>query len=286
MQQVAASSHRDIRRYALVLGTNEIASAVALEMSRAGWAVVLAHDPFPPVIRRKMAFHDVLFGDAVVVDNIEGTLAEDALELLDALKIGERVAVTPLQLHDLIALRTPDVLIDGRMQMRRATPDLRHIAPMTIGLGPNFMVGENCDLAIENRPSRSGRLIRRGSAAHADHISQRLGGVGEERFVYASREGLWHTAVDIGIRVFKDFVVGRLDGLPVHAPIDGVVRGVVRDGSRIPAGVKVLEIDPRGRNAQWTGIDNRSNVIAKTVLRAAHDSNLERAARSISSLFV
>jgi len=36
------------------------------------------HDPFPPVIRRKMAFHDVLFGDAVVIDNVQGTLAEDA----------------------------------------------------------------------------------------------------------------------------------------------------------------------------------------------------------------
>ena len=284
MRQAIESSHWGIRPYALILGTNEIASAVAVEMRRAGWTVVLGHDPFPPVIRRKMAFHDVLFGDAVVIDNVQGTLAEDAIEVLDALKAGARVVVTPLQLHDLIALRTPDVLIDGRMQKYRTTPDWRHIAPMTIGLGPNFMVGENCDIAIETKPTRSGRLIRRGSAEQANHTPQRLGGVGKERFEYASREGLWHMAVDIGIRVFKGFVVGRLEGLPVRAPIDGFVRGVVRDGSRIPAGVKVLEIDPRGRHAQWTGIDNRSNLIAKAVLKATHASNLEQATASISAL--
>ena len=116
--------------------------------------------------------------------------------------------------------------------MYRVTPDLRHIAPVTIGLGPNFVVGENCDMAIETKPTRPGRLVKRGSSEKANHVPQRLGGLGKERFVHASREGLWHTAVDIGVRVFKDFVVGRLDGLPVRAPIDGLVRGIARDGSR------------------------------------------------------
>ena len=284
MREVVAPSNRYIQPYALILGTNEIASAVAVEMRRAGWSVVLAHDPFPLVIRRKMAFHDVLFGESVVIDAIEGVLAEDVLDLLDALNASEHVIVTPLQLPDLIALRTPEVLIDGRMQMYRVTPDLRHIAPMTIGLGPNFVVGENCDIGIETKPTRSGRLIKRGSSENADHDPQRLGGLGKERFVHASREGLWHTAVDIGVRVFKDFVVGRLDGLPVCAPVDGVVRGVARDGSRIPPGVKVLEIDPRGRDAQWTGIDSRSTLIARSVLKAAQGGNLERAAKSSSSI--
>jgi len=72
--------------------------------------------------------------------------------------------------------------------------------------------------------------------------------------------------------------------LPVCAPVDGVVRGVARDGSRIAPGVKVLEIDPRGRDAQWTGIDNRSTLIARSVLKAAQGGELERAAKSNSSI--
>ena len=108
MRQVVAPSNRYIQPYALILGTNEIASAVAVEMRRAGWSAVLAHDPFPPVIRRKMAFHDVLFGEFVVIDSIEGVLADDALDLLDALNASQHVVVTPLQLPDLIAFRTPE----------------------------------------------------------------------------------------------------------------------------------------------------------------------------------
>jgi hypothetical protein len=49
--------------FAVILGTNEIASAVAVYLHRAGYRVVLSHDPVPPVIRRKMAFHDALFDE-------------------------------------------------------------------------------------------------------------------------------------------------------------------------------------------------------------------------------
>jgi len=41
---------------AVILGTDEIASAVAVNLYRSGYCVVLSHDPLPPVIRRKMAF--------------------------------------------------------------------------------------------------------------------------------------------------------------------------------------------------------------------------------------
>jgi xanthine dehydrogenase accessory factor len=54
----------------------------------------------------------------------------------------------------------------------------------------------------------------------------------------------------------------------VRAPFDGVLRGVVRDGTEVPSGVKLLEIDPRGRRACWSGIDPRSQLIANAVIKA------------------
>ena len=48
---------------AVILGTNEIASAVAVQLARQCHHVILCHDPFPLVIRRGMAFHDALFED-------------------------------------------------------------------------------------------------------------------------------------------------------------------------------------------------------------------------------
>ncbi len=273
------------RPLAVVLGTNEIASAVAVHMHRLGWAVVLSHDPFPPVIRRQMAFYDCLFGDRVALDSVEAERADTALELFGVLDHSSHIAVTPLQFHDLVALRTPEALIDARMQKYRVTPDLRHLARLAVGLGPHFAVGRNCDIAIETKPAHVG-VVQAGETEPADHLAHRLGGVGEERFVYAQRHGLWHTAIDIGVRVFKDFVVGHLDGTPIHAPLDGVLRGVVRDGLQIPAGVKVLEIDPRGRAARWTGIDERSELVASAVARAVRIELAGRAATRTPGPFV
>jgi xanthine dehydrogenase accessory factor len=274
------------RPLAVILGTNEIASAVAVHMNRIGWACVLSHDPFPPVIRRQMAFHDCLYGEPITLEEVAGERADSTIELVEILDYTTKVAVTPLQFHDLVAIRTAHALIDARMQKYRATPDLRHLAKVAVGLGPNFAVGRNCDVAIETKPSQAGLIIQEGATEPADHVPNRLGDVGEERFSYSRKPGLWHSAVDIGVRVFKDFVVGHLDGEPVTAPLDGVLRGVARDGLQIPAGVKLLEIDPRGRSAKWTGIDERSALVASGVGRAIRIEFAKREATPIEGPFV
>jgi xanthine dehydrogenase accessory factor len=255
---------------ALVLGTNEIASAVAVHLKTAGHRIVLSHDSFPPVIRRGMAFHDALFGDQAIVEMIEGERGETAAEIVRVLRNPNSVAVTPLHLTDLIASFSPRILVDARMQKHRVTPDYRGIVQLTIGLGPNFEVGVNCDIAVETRPVKNGTLVRDGRTDPADGMARSLGGVARERFVYSDRSGHWHTRIEIGMRIFKGFVLGHLDGLPVHAPMDGVVRGIVRDSTSVPAGVKLLEIDTRGRDASWTGIDERGRAIAEAAMKAIH----------------
>lgn len=255
-------------RLVVILGTNEIASAVAVNLRHAGWHVILSHDPFPPVVRRGMAFHDVLFGDRRVIDGVEGVQTESEREIRAAILNPDRVAVTDLQFTDLLTIHSLEVLVDARMQKHCAAPDYRGVARVTVGLGPLFRVGINCDIAVETKPTRNGYIVTAGSTDEADGISSRLGGVGPERFVYSDRSGRWHTPVDIGAPAFSRFVLGHLDGRPVHAPLDGTVRGVVRDGLQVPAGVKLVEIDPRGRNARWTGIDNRGRCIAEATAKA------------------
>ncbi|PWC42376.1 xanthine dehydrogenase [Azospirillum sp. TSO22-1] len=253
---------------AVVLGTNEIASAVTVHLTSAGYPVILSHDPFPPVIRRAMAFHDALFGERPVVEDVAGERAETAWEIASVLAKPHHVAVTPLHLTDLIALRPPEILIDARMQKHRVTPDYRRVVNLTIGLGPNFAVDVNCDIAIETRPAKNGSIVRRGRTDEADGVARSLGGVGKERFVYSSHEGHWHTPFEIGMGTTKGAVLGHLDGHPVVAPIDGVLRGLARDSSLVPAGVKLLEIDARGAAATWTGIDDRGRAIAEATLQA------------------
>ena len=256
------------RRFALVLGTNEIASAVAVQLAWADYAVVLSHDAFPPVIRRGMSFHDALFEDSAEVDGMIGRRAESLFEVAELGSQPGQVVVTPLALTDLIALRMADVLVDARMQKNRVTPDFRNLARVAIGLGPKFFVGVNCDIAVETHPAHNGALVESGATDDPDGKARELGGVGAERFVYSDRAGVWRTPVEIGMWVPRGYVIGRHDRMPVCAPIDGYVRGVARDGSSAPAGVKLLEIDPRGRSASWTGSDERGRAIAEATLQA------------------
>ncbi len=253
---------------AIILGTNETASAVAVNLTAFGYSVILSHDPFPPVVRRAMTFHDALFEDRAVIDQIQGERAETAVEIATVLSKPGHVAVTPLHLTDLIALLSFKVLVDARLQKHRAIPDFRGIADATIGLGQNFAVGVNCDIAVETGPAKGGTVVRFGRTDAADSVAQPLGGTGAERMVYSDRQGRWHTALEIGTRVFKGFVVGHLDGHPVPAPIDGVLRGLVRDSTLVPSGVELLEIDTRGKNAKWTGTDERDRATAEATVKA------------------
>ncbi len=261
---------------AVVLGTDEIASAVAVHLHRAGYSVVLSHDPLSPVIRRKMAFHDALFDDAVLLEGISALRADTSLAIRAGLGRPASVTITELGLLDLIVVQTINVLVDARMRKYQVTPDLRRLARFTIGLGPGFSGGTNCDVAIETRPGKAGLIIRHGATDAPDGMARRLGDRAGERFVRAQVAGRWHTAVDIGARIFKDFLVGHLGDVPIRAPFDGILRGVVRDGTEVPAGVKLLEIDSRGRRASWTGIDGRGRTIATAVTRAIalHGANI------------
>ncbi len=258
----------DAPRLAIILGTNEIASAIAVELVGRGYSVILSYDPFPPVIRRSMAFHDALFDDRAAVDGVVGECAETTLEIASVFGKPRRVAVTPLQLTDLITLRVPDAIIDARMQKYRAIPDLRGLTKLAVGLGPNFAAGVNCDIAIETHPAKTGALLGSSATAKPDGVARKLGGAGKERFIYSERDGYWRTPMDIGMRVFKGVVIGHLGGGPVCAPMDGYLRGVARDSTHIPKGVKILEVDPRGRHACWTGSGARDRTIAKAVAKA------------------
>ncbi|MGA7807992.1 xanthine dehydrogenase [Bradyrhizobium sp.] len=266
------------RPFTLVLGTNEIASAIATKLTGAAFAVVMSHDVFPPVIRRGMAFHDTLFGEFCDLEGIAGERADSMAEIARIHAEPHKVAVTELHLTDIIASRSPAVIIDARMQKHRVTPDLRGVARVTVGVGPRFEVGVNCDIAIETHPVDTGSIVSQGATRLADGRSRALGDAGRERFVYSDREGIWHTPVDIGTRVYKGFQLGSLGGQPVLSPIDGVLRGIARDGSRVPIDVKLLEIDPRGRHACWTGMDERGRAIGSNVVAAVQQ--LMRAVRA------
>lgn len=267
-KSIVHALRRADRPTAIVLGLNEIASAIAVRVHRMGYGVVMSHDPNPPVIRRGMAFFDALYGDLTALGGLTAVSIDTTLAARAQVLAHEHIAVTRLGLPELLALGEIGVLIDARMQKRVVRPDLRHLARMAIGLGPGFTVGENCDVAVETRPGHEGIVQERRTTEAADGVCRELGGRGRERFVYSEEAGRWHTALDVGTRIFKGFPLGRLGERVIAAPMDGLLRGIARDDIDVPAGVKVIEIDTRGRRAQWVGMDERGRLLAEVTCRA------------------
>lgn len=238
--------HAARRRTAVILGTNETASAVAVFLHRASYHVVLSQDDDLPVLRRQMSFYDALFNDPAKLEQIGAQRADNGVQVANALRHSGLVQVTWLGLPDLMPVGTIDLLIDARLQPWRVRPDLRRLARFSVGLGAGFVASVNCDAAIE---------VPEQSAFDAHCCAA------------APRGGRWHCALPIGTPVCGGMTIGLLDNAVIRAPCAGVLRGVVRDGLAVAAGTTLLEIDPRGRHAQWSGIDDGNRAVARALMQ-------------------
>ena len=253
---------------AVVLGTNDVASAVAHALFLAGYGVVMSRDPGQPVLRRTMAFDDALIGGPL---ELEGVLARPAFGLVDLLHAcmeRSAVSVTVMELGELLCLGLIDVLVDARMRMRALKVDVRPFARATIGLGPGFIPGRHVDVAVETAPERIG-VVTDGATLAAHGRSTPLAGAGRERFARAPGAGLWLTDAAIGEGVMQGAPLGTCGGQVVAAPLSGRLRGLVRSGVDVPEGLKVAEVDPAPEGApSWTGLAPRARSIAAATLDA------------------
>jgi xanthine dehydrogenase accessory factor len=278
---VSALQHK-ASPFAIILGANEIASAVAVQLCRTGWSTVLIHDPLLPVVRRAMSFHDALFDDRAMVEEIRGERADTAREIAGIVDRPKRVAITWLGLADLLAFGSPLILVDARLHKDHVTPSLRYLASIAVGLGQNFSVGSNCDIAVEIEHERRDAAIEANQTRATDGRSRLHGSAGLERTVYSDRMGRWRTPNRDRRPGLQRSHARPSRRTAVCSPGDGVVRGIVRDGLDVPADVELLEIDRYARRASWSGIDQRNCRIAEATVKAIKLKVLELVASTVS----
>jgi len=61
--------------------------------------------------------------------------------------------------------------------------------------------------------------------------------------------------------------------MTLMAPLDGLLRGLTRDGVPVTVRTKVIEVEPRSREAEVRGIAERPRRIAEAVLSAVRASS-------------
>lgn len=256
-------------RVVLVRGSGDVGSAVAHRLLSAGLAVVIQDGPAPAAPRRGMAFTDAIFdGTATLCGVVGRRCPTSGLAAALAGAPGEVPVVTD-DMATVLAALAPAVLVDARMHKRASPERQRGLAPLTIGLGPNFVAGDTVDLVVETSwGDRLGAVLSEGTPAPLAGEPRTYGGHARDRFIYAPAAGLFRTTARIAQAVHAGEVVATLDGEELRAPLDGILRGLTHDGVRIDASTKCVEVDPRADPGKVIGIGERPAAIAEGVLRA------------------
>ncbi len=250
----------------LVKGAGEMASAVAWRLYMANVRRLCMLDLEQPLcVRRRVSFCTALETGAAQVEGVRAVRARTRGEVEAAWKAGA-IAVASTADWALIRGVDPEVVIDAILAKRNTGTRIDD-APLVIALGPGFEAGADCHLVIEtNRGHDLGRIIAAGSAAPNTGIPGEIAGHTDDRVLRAPCEGVFLTGREIGDRIGKDEIVGAVAGQPVTARIGGILRGLIRPGTAVVRGLKLGDIDPRGRPEYCDTISDKARAIAGAVL--------------------
>jgi xanthine dehydrogenase accessory factor len=267
----------------MVRGTGEFGSAIAVRLFRAGYTVVLHDSPAPDACHRTMALADAIFDGHAELDGVAAVLVADLSSPPSVLEARAAIPVLTAPIETACAAFSPDVVLDARMRKRVQPEVQRGLAPLTIGVGPNFTAGETADLAVETGFGEDfGRVLSEGGTRPLEGEPPPVLGIGRQRFLYAPADGLFRTTFAIGDAVREGDMVGTLDGATILAPVDGALRALVHDGVPVTADSRLLVVDPHGGSGITYGIGPRQARIAEVVLTTlqtqAGDSPQEGAA--------
>jgi len=252
----------------LIRGAGEMASGVAHRLHQSHFKICMIEISHPLAVRREVTFSEAIYEGE---KEIEGIRAKLISKLEEVELTWEQGAIPILIDPDAKIARNflkPDVLVDAIMAKKNLGTQLND-APLVIGLGPGFTAEKDVHIVIEtNRGNNLGKMILKGSAEPDTGIPGEIGGYTIERLLRTMKKGVFHPQRSIGERVNKGAVVAVAEDFPVIAKVSGVVRGLLRDGVEVKKGMKVGDIDPRGKRELCFTISDKARAIGGGVLEA------------------
>ena len=194
-------------------------------------------------------------GDSHSVDHIVGASYTSANQIItnDIYKCWEEKKVALIIDQDAKILDEIkfDVVVDAILAKKNLGTKI-DMAPLVIGVGPGFTTNVDCHIAIETmRGHNLARIIEDGSPMKNTGVPGLIAGHSNDRVIHSPANGIIHNLHKIGDTVKKDEVIvvidegSQQDGVKVLASIDGILRGIIRDGYYVTKGLKIADIDPR-----------------------------------------
>jgi xanthine dehydrogenase accessory factor len=251
----------------LIRGGGEMASAAARLLFLAGFQVAVLEREAPLAVRRRVCLAEAVFSGTAAVEETAGRLVP-VTGIRAAWETGGFVPVAVDPDGASLAELEPEAVVDGRMA-KRALDTRIDQAAMVVGLGPGFVAGMNVHAVVETQRGASlGRVIWRGPAEPDTSVPSAVAGYADSRVLRAPRGGVFRGRCRIGHLVRAGETVGEVDGTAVSALIAGLLRGLLADGVQVHEGVKVGDVDPRGRHVDPSLLSDRGRTVAAGVLEA------------------
>ena len=251
----------------LIRGGGDLASGIALRLHHAHMKIVMTDLPHPTAIRRTVCFSQALLFGTMQVEDVT---AERAASVRDIPAILERgnIAVLADPEAKCITRLHPDAVVDAILAKRNLGTRITD-APCVVGVGPGFTAGVDCHGVVETmRGHTLGRVIYRGSALPSTNIPGLIGGYAGERVLRAPADGIFCQKLEIGAVVRAGDIAGEVDGELMKCTIDGVLRGILADGTPVFKGMKSGDVDPRCKPEYCTTASDKALAVGGGVLEA------------------
>lgn len=250
----------------LIRGAGDLASGAAAQLHRAGWRMVMTELPQPLCVRCQVSFSRAVYQGTCFVEGIEARFLPD-LSAWSELP-PDVIGVTVADYREVLAAVRPVLVVDGVMAKRNLGLSMNDAAAV-VALGPGFWAGRDCHAVIETqRGAELGRAIYDGPAAADSGVPGLIGGATVERVLHAPAGGAFRRCSDIGDQVKAGQVLAFVGGRPLRATINGVLRGLLPEGTVITAGTKCGDVDPRGRRELCFSISDKALKVGAGVLEA------------------
>ena len=166
-----------------------------------------------------------------------------------------------------VRILKPHVVVDAVMA-KRNLGTRKDEAPLVIGIGPGFTAPDDVHIAVEsNRGHDLGRIIFEGRPEPYTGIPGQVMAYAKERVLRAPVAGRVKHMRVLGDNVKTGDYLLTVDDAPLLAPIDGVLRGLIREIS-VVKDEKVGDIDPRGKLEYCYTISDKARAAAGGVLEA------------------
>lgn len=256
----------------IVRGGGDLATGTIYKLKKCGFPVLILEVDMPSAIRRNVSFCEAVYQGQQTVEDMTCYLAESVEEARSLLAEGKLVMLVD-HLGESIPQWKPLAVIDAILAKRNLGTN-RTMAPITVALGPGFTAGEDVDAVIETKRGHDlGRVLWEGCAAPNTGIPGMIAGYGKERVIRSPAKGILRNVKRITDTVTKDEVIALVETahgqIPVEATLDGILRGLIRDGFPVDVGFKIADIDPRiDEYDNCFTISDKARCIAGGVLEA------------------